>query len=248
LKLLVDTHCHTLASGHAYSTIKEIADYAGSIGLKMLGMTDHGPSMPGGPHLFHFGSLRIMPEYINGVRILRGVEANIISYDGALDMPEHYINKLDLVIAGFHDICLVPGNVEENTSAIIGAMKNPWVDIIAHPGNPQYPIDIEKVIDCAIETGTLIEINNSSFGKARKGSEENCRKIALEAKKKGALLTTGSDAHICYHVGGFDKVNELFEEIDMPEELVLTTSPHKLIAFLNKKGKNLNYRIQTPFV
>lgn len=248
MKLLVDTHCHTTASGHAYSTIKEMAEYASEIGMKMIGMTDHGPSMPGGPHIYHFGNLRVIPEYISGVRVLKGVEANIISYEGAIDMPEAILQRLDLIIAGFHDICLVPGSVEENTRAVIGAMKNPMVDIIAHPGNPLFPIDIEKVVDCAIETNTLIEINNSSFGNARKGSEENCRSIVREAKKKGALMTTGSDSHICFHVGRLDKVQRLFDEIGIPEDLVVTSNPNKLIDFLSKKGRKINYGITTPLV
>lgn len=248
MKLLADTHCHTMASGHAYSTIKEIADYASQIGMKIIGMTDHGPSMPGGPHLFHFGNLRILPEYISGVRVLKGVEANIITYDGMLDMPENYLEKLELVVAGFHDICLVPGSVDENTRAVTGAMRNPLVDVIAHPGNPQFPINIEQVVACAIETGTLIEINNSSFGNARRGSEENCRRIVQEAKKQGALLTTGSDSHICFHAGKFDKVISLFEEIGVGEEQVLTSSPARLVDFLNKKGKKIRYGINTPMV
>jgi putative hydrolase len=225
-----------------------MADYASQIGMKIIGMTDHGPSMPGGPHIYHFGNLRIMPEYISGVRILKGVEANIMNFEGTLDMPDKFLSKLELVIAGFHDGCLVPGSVEENTSAIIGAMKNPLVDIIAHPGNPQFSIDIEKVVDCAIETNTLIEINNSSFGNARRGSEDNCRLIALEAKKKGALLTTGSDSHICFHVGKFDKVLQLFEDLGIDEELVVSSNPQRLIDFLNKKGKKINYGLSTPMV
>jgi putative hydrolase len=225
-----------------------MADYASQIGMKIIGMTDHGPSLPGGPHIYHFGNLRILPEYISGVRILKGVEANIMDFEGALDMPERFLSKLELVLAGFHDGSLVPGSVEENTRAVIAVMKNPLVDIIAHPGNPQFAIDIERVVDCAIETGTLIEINNSSFGNARKGSEDNCRLIAMEAKKKGALLTTGSDSHICFHVGKFDKVLALFEDLDIPEELVVSSSPQKLIDFLNKKGKKLNYGISAPIV
>lgn len=248
MKLLVDTHCHTLASGHAYSTIKEMADYASQIGMKIIAMTDHGPSLPGAPHIYHFSNLRVIPEYISGVRILKGVEANILSYDGELDMPEKFLSKLELVIAGFHDGCLIPGSVEENTSAVISAMKNPLVDVIAHPGNPQYPIDIEQVVACAIETGTLIEINNSSFGNARKGSEANCRNIALEAKKKGALLTTGSDSHICFHVGKLDKVLQLFEDVGIGEDLVVSASPQRLIDFLNKKGKKINYGVPVPIV
>ena len=240
MKFLLDTHCHTISSGHAYSTITEIAGTAAEKGLKLIAMTDHGPAMPGGPHIFHIGNQRVMPDYIKGVRVLRGVEANIMDFQGGLDLRESYLKNLELVIASFHDVCIAPGSVEENTMALVAAMKNPYVDIIAHPGNPYYPIDIDKFIQCAFETGTLIEINNSSFVGSRKGSAENCKKIAAMAKEKGVKLVAGSDCHICYDVGKFNKVEELFEEVAMPEELVINTDPKKLIDYLNKKGKKVS--------
>ena len=56
MKLLLDMHNHTIASGHAYSTIQEIAAEANKKGLKYVGITDHGPKMPGGPHIFDIGN------------------------------------------------------------------------------------------------------------------------------------------------------------------------------------------------
>lgn len=239
LKFLIDTHCHTVSSGHAYSTITEIAETASEKGLKLIAMTDHGPAMPGGPHIFHIGNQRVIPDYIKGVRVLKGVEANIMDFDGGLDLPEKYLKKLDIVIASLHDDCIDPGSVEENTRALVAAMNNPYVDIIAHPGNPYYPIDIDRLIQCACETGTLIEINNSSFIGSRKGSAENCKNIAAKAREKGASLAAGSDCHICYDVGKFNKIEEIFKELDMPEELVINTDPLKLIDYLNKKGRQV---------
>jgi putative hydrolase len=240
LKFLIDTHCHTISSGHAYSTIAEIAETAGEKGLKLIAMTDHGPAMPGGPHIFHIGNMRVIPDYIKGVRVLKGVEANIMDFDGRLDLPDSYLERLEIVIASFHDVCIAPGSVEENTRALLAAMHNPYVDIIAHPGNPYYPINIDRLIQCAYDTGKLIEINNSSFIGSRKGSEENCREIAAKAREKGILLTAGSDCHICYDVGRFDKVEEIFKEVDMPEELVINTDPQKLIDYLNRNGKKVS--------
>lgn len=239
LKFLIDTHCHTVSSGHAYSTITEIAETASEKGLKLIAMTDHGPAMPGGPHIFHIGNQRVIPDYIKGVRVLKGVEANIMDFDGGLDLPEKYLKKLDIVIASLHDDCIDPGSVEENTRALVAAMNNPYVDIIAHPGNPYYPIDIDRLIQCACETGTLIEINNSSFIGSRKGSAENCKNIAAKAREKGASLAAGSDCHICYDVGKFNKIEEIFKELDMPEELVINTDPRKLIDYLNKRGRKV---------
>jgi len=240
LKFLVDTHCHTISSGHAYSTISEIAEIAGEKGLKLIAMTDHGPAMPGGPHIFHIGNQRIIPDYIKGVRVLKGVEANIMDCDGGLDLPDNYLKKLEIVIASFHDVCISPGSVEENTRALVSAMRNPYVDIIAHPGNPYYPIDVDRLIQCAYDTGKLIEINNSSFIGSRRGSAENCRNIAAKAKEKGVVLTAGSDCHICYDVGKFNKVEEIFRKIAMPEELIINTDPQKLIDYLNKRGRKVN--------
>ena len=240
MKFLIDTHCHTVSSGHAYSTITEIAETASEKGLKLIAMTDHGPAMPGGPHIFHIGNQRVIPDYIKGVRVLKGVEANIMDFDGGLDLPEKYLKKLDIVIASLHDDCIDPGSVEENTRALVAAMNNPYVDIIAHPGNPYYPIDIDRLIQCACETGTLIEINNSSFIGSRKGSAENCKNIAAKAREKGASLAAGSDCHICYDVGKFNKIEGIFKELDMPEELVINTDPLKLIDYLNKKGRHVS--------
>lgn len=239
MKFLLDTHCHTVASGHAYSTISEIAGTAGEKGLKLVAMTDHGPAMPGGPHLFHITNQKVIPDYIKGVRVLKGVEANIMDYGGGLDIPDKYLEKLDIVIASLHDTCIAPGSVEENTRALTAAMRNPHVDIIAHPGNPYYPIDIDRLIQAAHDTGKLIEINNSSFIGSRRGSAENCIRIAAEAKKKGVMLAAGSDCHICCDVGRFDKVEEIFAEIGMPEELVINTGPQKLIDYLNRKGRRV---------
>ncbi|HPL52824.1 MAG TPA: phosphatase [Bacillota bacterium] len=240
MNLLVDPHCHTISSGHAYSTIKEIAEAAAEKGLKLIAMTDHGPAMPGGPHIFHLGNQRVIPDYINGVRVLKGVEADIIDFNGGLDVPEKYLKMLDIVIASLHEPCIPPGSVEDNTKALIAAMNNPLIDVIAHPGNPVYPIDIDRFVQCACETGTLIEINNSSFTVSRKGSHENCIKIAAKAKEMGAMLIVSSDCHICYDVGGFDKVKEIFEELEIPEELVINTDFRKLIDYLNKRGRNVS--------
>src|SRR5512146_3220126 len=56
LKIVADMHTHTIASGHAYSTVNELAHAAAAKGLAAMAITDHGPALPGGPHLYHFGA------------------------------------------------------------------------------------------------------------------------------------------------------------------------------------------------
>lgn len=235
MKLVADMHCHTVASGHAYSTIQEIAREASNKGLEMVAITDHGPSMPGGPHLYHFGNLRAIPEEIYGVRILKGVEANIIDYDGNLDLPERYLRELDVVLAGFHTYCYPNGTVEHNTMAMINAMKNPYVDIIVHPGNPEFPIDIVRVVEAAKDNNVFIEINNSSFTISRRGSEENCLIIAKKAAQIKAYIVIGSDAHISFDVGNFNKAIDIVNKAGITEGQILNTSKEKITKFLEIK-------------
>ena len=71
IRLEADLHVHTVASGHAYSTVEEITREAARRGLTLVGITDHGPGLPGGAHQYHFWNLRILPEVLNGVRILK---------------------------------------------------------------------------------------------------------------------------------------------------------------------------------
>lgn len=231
MEYIIDTHTHTVASGHAYSTLIENAKAASYKGLKALAVTEHGVAMPGGPHMFYFGNLKVIPEEIEGVRILKGIEANIVDYDGNLDMPERILSRLDIVIASLHDVCIKPGTREENTRAILKAMDNKYVDIIGHPGNPAFDIDIDAFVEYAKEKDVLIEINNSSFGTSRIGSYDNCYKIAKRAKEIGATMVIGSDAHICYDVGNFKKAHELMQELDIPKELILNLWPEKLERF-----------------
>jgi len=243
VKLVVDTHTHTISSGHAYSTVQEMAKEASNNGIKMFAVTDHGPAMLGAPQLYHFANLKVIPKELYGVRIIRGVEANIIDYSGKLDMPDEYLARLEFVIASLHDVCITPATVEQHTNALINALKNPYVDVVAHPGNPAFQVDIQKVVEAAKENGKLIEINNASF-RVRKGCEKNCREFAYRCKENGVRVVCGSDAHISFDVGVFEKVCKILEDVDMPEELVLNTSTEKMEEFLMERKKRLGIGVR----
>lgn len=73
------------------------------MGMLAVGCTDHGIGIDDAPHLWHFLNLRILPPYIDGVRVLRGVEANVMDFTGRLDMPEEAFQRLELVIASMHE-------------------------------------------------------------------------------------------------------------------------------------------------
>jgi len=223
--LEADLHTHTIASGHAFSTVKEMIDCAVVRGLKMIAITDHGLNMPDGPHEYYFSKLLELPCNFNGVDILKGVEANIVDINGNLDMPIQILENLDLILAGFHSGTGYQENsVEQNTRALIAAIQHPYVHIISHPGNPEYPVDLERVVYAAKMAGKALEINNSSFSLSRPGSASRCNQLARLAAKTGTLVSINSDAHNCFMVGKVDAAVEAAVKAGIKPDQVLNTS------------------------
>ena len=238
MKYLSDLHTHSIVSGHAYSTLLENINYCAEKGIKILGTSEHAPTMPGAPHYWYFGNMKVVPRVINGVTILRGCEANILDIDGSLDMTDESSRNLDYMIASFHEPVFKPKSKEENTAAILNVMdKYDKVEILGHIGNPNYELDYEAIVKKAKEKNIMIEINNSSLlGSSRVGSDVNCKKVALLCREIGTKVILTSDSHINTCIGVFNKGIELLEEIQMPKELVMN-DPEKLIAHLKSKGR-----------
>lgn len=202
MRVQADLHVHTVASGHAFSTVAEIAREAARRGLRAVGISDHGPALPGGPHLFHFQALRFLPRTMEGVKILKGIEANVVNGRGELDLPREVLGRLDYALVGFHDGCgLKVRSPAKNTAVLIGAMQQPRVRVITHPGNPAFPIEVPTLVRAARDLGVALEINNSSFSMARRGSLEVCTAIARQVALEGGLVCLSSDAHVACDVG-----------------------------------------------
>lgn len=233
-----DLHTHTVASGHAYSTIEEIAAAAKAKGLVRVGIADHGPAMPGGAHPYHFGNRVAVPKEVNGMEVMFGVEANIISPDGKLDLDEKILKGLDFVAAGLHPHTGYEGESrEENTRTLIAAMDHPYLDFIVHPGNPRFPIAVEEVALAAVERGVALELNNSSLTVCRLGSEGTCYRLAKELARLGGLVILGSDSHISSKVGNLAAAMELAEKSGLREEQILNTSLERLDQYLDSRRR-----------
>lgn len=234
MKYVLDAHTHTIASGHAYSTIMENAAYAAEAGLELLGITDHAPAMAGGTQPSYFLNFSTIPREISGVEIYMGAELNIMDYDGNIDLDEFYLQRMDYAIASLHPPCIRFGTMEENTNAVLKAMENPYVKILGHPGDPRYPIDCKAIVDKAVETETLIEINDASLipNGFRKGSEVYIGEILKLCQKKNFPVILASDAHFATHIGKFDNALRLINEAGFPEELIINRSKELFKNFL----------------
>jgi putative hydrolase len=232
----VDLHMHTVASTHAYSTLHDYIAMAKQKGIKLFAITDHGPDMADAPHYWHFVNMHVWPRVVDGIGILRGIEANIKNRAGEIDCTGRMLNTMDLVIAGFHEPVFAPQDKAIHTEAMIAAMASGNVHIISHPGNPNFPVDIKAIAEAAAEYQVALEINNSSFTHSRRGSEPNCRAIAEAVRDAGGLLAFGSDSHTAFTLGNFEHCLRITREVDFPQERVLNVTPRRLLDFLEMRG------------
>lgn len=239
MRIRFDTHTHTIASTHAYSTVSENASFAAKTGMQGIAVTDHAPAMPDSPHEWHFRNLKNLPTEFFGQKILVGAELNILDMEGHVDLPEWLLKKLDVVNASIHNQVYKDRDAKDHTAAYEAVIKDPNIDIICHSGTPDLKYDYEYIVKLAGEYNKLIEINNHTFF-VRQPSVPNCRKIAELCKKHGTPIVVSSDAHFCTDIGNYTNALELLYEIDFPEELVMNRDYETFCDFMEKnRGKKM---------
>jgi len=222
MKVFADYHTHTIYS-HGKGTIRENVESAIRKGLKEIAISDHGPSHMGfGVKRENFKKMRDEIDALNKeykeIKIMLGVESNIISYDGELDVDEEIISLIDILLVGFHfgakpksmkdAYYLFVKNFigkysksigdeirEKNTKALISAINRYNINLITHPG-AKVDINTKKLAKAAARRGTALEIN-SSHGFLT----TEYIKVAMEEDVKFII---SSDAHRPEDVGNFE--------------------------------------------
>ena len=256
-----DIHTHTLFSRHAYSTIEENARAARAAGLELLGSADHFSSMlfPDGQEIRnfqYFTNQDCWPRDWDGVTVLRGIEADLVSLDGALfgqDIPcpcgiaghvyrrerslfEQVTANLDYVIASVHNGSFTEGaSLAQTTGMYVAALENPRVFVLGHTGRSGVPFDVDEVLAVAKEHHKLIEINEHSLERGNH-SHKACRRIAERCAELGVGITVSSDAHIARVIGKFPHATSLLDEVHFPEELIMNRDRATLLGALAASG------------
>lgn len=260
-----DIHTHTAFSRHAYSTIGECVAAAKAAGLELIGSTDHYSAMISAvpvetPSYLrdyqHFINFDVWPRVWDGVRVMRGAEADIVDLDGSLfgwdvvlgegitgrpfsserTLKEVVWHKLDYVIVSIHDEAFTrEATLAQTTNMYVRALEDPKVIALGHPGRAGVPFDIDTVLLAAKELGKLIEINEHSFA-AHYGRKRHktCRRIAERCAELGVMVSVATDAHIACDVGRFDASYALLEEIHFPQELVATRNAATFLDVLER--------------
>jgi DNA polymerase (family 10) len=196
-----DLHCHTTASDGTAS-IEQMAVAARDAGYEYLAITDHSATMGFGndvsPERLREQIERIRATEVDGIELLPGSEVNVLP-DGSLDYDDELLGELDWVIASVHSSFRMPS--EQMTERIVRAIEHPLVDAIGHPSGRKiekrapYHFDLERVVEAATRTGTMLEINSSPD--RRDLNEVNAR----AASAAGVRIVINCDAH---RVRGFD--------------------------------------------
>ncbi len=233
-----DYHTHTIYSGkkfhikHAKGTILENAFAAKQKGLKEIAITEHGFNhrLYGTKRSY----LKRMREEIElakqktGINILLGIEANIISSDGDVDLTEEDIKNLDFIIVGFHVNArpskfleffkfFLPNilgfkrqkDIKRNTLALMKAMDKYPIDLISHPG-VKMPVDFKYIGEHAKKTETHLELNGKRIAYTPKDVEI--------LKKLNVKFMINSDAHSPARVGECNKGTNFAIRYNIPSE------------------------------
>jgi DNA polymerase (family 10) len=192
-----DLHMHTVASD-GRATIEQMALAARDRGLQYIAITDHSASHGFGNHVSpddlrrQIEAVRAANDAIDGIEILVGTETNIL-LDGAPDYDDDLLAQLDWVIGSVHTSFGMPA--AQMTDRVVAAIEHPWIDAIGHltgrkiETRPPYEIDVDRVIDAAARTQTMLEINSAPD--RRDLDDVNAR----AARDAGVRIIIDSDAH-----------------------------------------------------
>ncbi len=242
MRILGDYHTHSQYS-HGQGDLEKNIKAALKKGLKELAITDHGPrtfnfirlGVKKSSELLEIKSKidNLQTDYPE-LRILAGVEANIINTDGELDIPTEVLSKLDLVAAGLHLLILPPDFKaakdiiidnrliyryfpylrqkirRQNTEAVIKAVQRYKINFITHPGY-QLDIDTYELARVCVKEGTFLEINARH---TRKG-------FVRAAAKTGVKFIINSDAHSPEQVGEISSGIRLVEELKIEPSRII---------------------------
>lgn len=192
-----DLHNHSHWSDGT-PTFEEMAEHAVKMGYKYLVVSDHSKSLHVANGLKDEELLEEIEEIDNlnkklkGFSLLKSTEVDIKN-DGALDFPDAILEKLDVVIASIHGG--FKQGKEKITERMLAAIRNPYVNIIAHPTGrlisrrEGYEVDMDKIMEACAETGTALEIN--CYYDRLDINDIHCRK----AKERGVMVAISTDAH-----------------------------------------------------
>lgn len=240
MKYILDSHTHTLVSGHAFNTIREMSAAARQKNLSLLAITEHSVNMPGSCHEFYFENYRILDRNAYDVPLLFGVELNILDDKGSVDMAPRLLSDMDVAIASLHPPCIPFMSRKETTDCIIHILENPLIQIVGHLDDDRYPVNYDEVARAAAVNHKLFEVNNSSLAPTsyRPGAHDNYLRLLEACMKHNVEIILNSDAHADTLVGAHNYSDPLVQESGFPLEKIVNDSLSHYFSYLKPEIKD----------
>lgn len=237
--LKIDLHIHTILSGDSHSTLSEYIERAKKLKMKVIGISDHGPGINHVVSHNHFRSLRRIPTHLDGVRVLKGIEANIIDTKGNIDLSDEILKTLDYTLASIHNgTPYKDKGAEINTLAYVNAIKSGKVKIISHPFHTEVETNIEQIAIAACENNVLLEVD-LFYLKPKILNEKNMTKLKkmIEiVKKYNKKIIVNSDSHNIWELADDSILDSKFKkEIGLKDDMIINNYPNELENFLGVK-------------
>ena len=184
--------------------------------------------------------MSMLPERQDGLRIYRGLEADILSPDGRVCPSAEYLAKLEFCIASMHIVVTkFERSVSACTEAYLKALENPYITVLGHIDRVAYPCELEAVVRKAQECGKLIELNNASLLPTRAAGHQNVFKLIELCRKYDVPVCVCSDAHYYTMVGDFRLMEAALVERDFPEELIANRTIESFESVLQKRRESI---------
>ena len=170
-----------------------------------------------------------MPE--TGLKVLWGCEANIMDEDGAIDLPEDYIERLDIVLVGFHKTGYIDQGKEKNTVVMEKTLRKPFVKILTHPTHQQFECDFDRIVETALDSDVLPELNLTYLREQVNDFQRFKRLVEIVRAKKKRLIVN-SDAHFIHEIGDDSVLEKYWDRLGMTHDIIANNYPDDLRALL----------------
>jgi putative hydrolase len=234
--LQYDLHIHSIRSMCGTMTVGEIVAEARRRGLRGIAVTDHGLAMNVPRFALHVFSKRF-PGEVEGLRVYKGIELNLLDPDATVDAPLELRPHLDYVALGHHPAeGLLPDRGREaNTDVLLRALeRHPWFDTLVHPTQRSHPVDFARLLPAMARDGVAFEVNeyNHRHGKADPGRTSE---VLREAVALGVPVVTNSDAHVFCEIGEDTTIRRILDGAGVDPATVLNADGERLEAWIQAR-------------
>ena len=244
MKIIAELHTHTSDyCGHARATIDQFVEAAIKQGLKYYAATNHSPIIDtGAPISFYLDNLE---RKYDGIKFLAGIEADIRDLHGGFDMCQLDLLSLDFVIASIH---ILPLGLPDYTNAYVKAAENPAVDCLGHIArDPDFPCDIETVLNAVKANGKLVEFNDASISDANRRRVKECGAVMDACARLGVEAIVTTDAHSLDRLGNNSVTVKLLEDKNFPEHLIINADEDRMEKFLARRKEEKKKALDALF-